>query len=196
MRYNGRVNATRPTSLPPPSRSRPAPGIREEISLPVLKAASIIVILSVFSGLAASRFLNLGPSPAEEDAAGPGAPARRGWEAFSDFGRLEALMRAPGTVLLDARSRELHALGRIPGALSLPAELLEAGDPEALTSVRSLPKGSQLVAYCSEPLCPLAARLAARLAAEGFRRVLVFTPGYDGYLDSGRAADETPPRDR
>jgi rhodanese-related sulfurtransferase len=150
----------------------------------VFKAASLIVILAVFSGLAMS-FARPAPFPA----AGARGAA---WERFSDFGRLDELMRDPAVVLLDARIRESYALGRIPGARSLPADLAASGDPQAMRELRSLPRDAPVVAYCSEPLCPLAERLAGILAAEGFRRVSVFAPGFDGYLDSGRPVEEAP----
>ncbi|MDR1037927.1 MAG: rhodanese-like domain-containing protein [Deltaproteobacteria bacterium] len=163
--------------LLPPSRDR-------LLSPDVLKAAAAIVLLAFLSaGAAAIAFpgkFTAGPAP------GPGAP----WEAFSDFARLEELVSEPGAFLLDARIPELYALGRIPGALSLPADLLEAGDPEAEALMRSIPLDALVITYCSEPLCPLAGRLADRLSSEGYRNIHVFTAGFDGWLFSGRSVEE------
>ncbi|MDR1314733.1 MAG: hypothetical protein LBQ12_13855 [Deltaproteobacteria bacterium] len=169
----------------PASRSRP-PAPDRTLSPDVIKAAAAIIALAALSALAVAAVFpeRLSPAPA------PGAATS--WEPFADYARLEALANEPGAVLLDARIPELHALGRIPGALSLPEDRLEAGDPVAARLMASIPKDAAAIAYCSEPLCPLAARLADRLAAAGHERVYVFTPGFDGWLSSGRPVEEAP----
>ncbi|MDR1040951.1 MAG: rhodanese-like domain-containing protein [Deltaproteobacteria bacterium] len=151
----------------------------------ILLAATIIFLLAGFSALA-----DWGIFPDRHTASVVPTPGAA-WKAFSDFGQLEAFISTPGAVILDARIPELYALGRIPGALSLPADSLERGDRDALSLMASIPADATVIAYCSEPLCPLAGRLADLLAQVGRLNVHVFTPGFDGWLDSGRAVEET-----
>ena len=70
---------------------------------------------------------------------------------------------APGFVLLDSRSDEAWAQGRIPGALHLPGRELAVRAPRELD--RSVP----VVTYCWGPGCTGATRAALALAQLGFR---------------------------
>ena len=69
----------------------------------------------------------------------------------------------PGFVLLDSRSAEAWAQGRVPGAVHLPGREIPVRAPEELD--RSVP----VVAYCWGPGCNGATRAALALAQLGFR---------------------------
>jgi rhodanese-related sulfurtransferase len=68
----------------------------------------------------------------------------------------------PGFVLLDSRSEDSWAQGRIPGAVHLPGREIAARVPEL---DRSVP----VVTYCWGPGCNGATRAALALALLGFR---------------------------
>ena len=69
----------------------------------------------------------------------------------------------PGFVLLDSRSAEAWAQGRVPGALHLPGREIAARAPTELD--RSVP----VVTYCWGPGCNGATRAGLALALLGFR---------------------------
>jgi rhodanese-related sulfurtransferase len=182
------VNTSPATSAPlTPETQVTRASFREELSLPVFKAASLIVILAVFSGLCFSFAVRRPPASLNVPDDSPPA-----WETFSDFERLEGVLENPDAFVLDARSPALYAIGRIPGAMSLSVELLDQGDQETSTAMDSVPRNALVTVYCSDSLCPLAERLAGRLTDSGFTRVQVFTPGFDAWLDSGRDIEEDP----
>jgi rhodanese-related sulfurtransferase len=63
--------------------------------------------------------------------------------------------------LLDVRSKEDYAAGRIPGATSIPLT-------ELPNQLAKLPKGKTIVAYCGNMLCGLAPKAALLLAEKGY----------------------------
>lgn len=88
--------------------------------------------------------------------------------------------RVPGVTVLDVRSREAHAAGHVPGAVSLPhaeidADVVARFDPDDV-----------LVVYCWATGCNGADKGAARLAALG-RRVKKLIGGYDHWAREGHA---------
>ncbi|MDR2349061.1 MAG: rhodanese-like domain-containing protein [Deltaproteobacteria bacterium] len=148
---------------------------------PAAQAAVVIVAVSIVSGLA---FNALRPEPLPLF---PTAP--NGETTFSDFATLDSHLALPGTILLDARDEVLFSLGRIPGAANVPPETLS--DPDLAESFSSsIPKDALVIVYCSEPLCPLADGLAVFLRERGRGRVMVFSPGFEGWLGEGRTPEE------
>ena len=85
-------------------------------------------------------------------------------DEFEPVGRAELLERAKGggVVVLDVRPQEEYAAGHIPGAVSVPLERLEH-------ELASLPRDTEVVAYCRGPYCLLAPRAVELLRARGFR---------------------------
>lgn len=85
-------------------------------------------------------------------------------DGFEPMGREELLARmAEGAVVLvDVRPPEEFAAGHIPGAVSVPLELLE-------DLLDTLPVDSEVVAYCRGPYCLLAPRALDVLRAHGLR---------------------------
>ena len=80
-------------------------------------------------------------------------------------------------VLVDVRSRQAFAAGRIPGAVSLPHAEIDAA------AAGGLPDGL-LVVYCWGPGCNAAQHGAARLAAHG-RAVKEMLGGFEYYVREG-----------
>ncbi len=88
--------------------------------------------------------------------------------------------RAPGFVLVDARSEALYAAGHIPGAISLPHRKIIG------SRMAAYPPDTLFVTYCAGPHCNGAARAAIALARLGFRAKLM-AGGITGWLDEGFA---------
>lgn len=85
-------------------------------------------------------------------------------ERLDRAGAQELLVRARRgeVVLVDVRPEDEHAAGHLPGAVSIPAEHLEA-------RIRELPEGEEIVVYCRGRYCVLAAESIRRLRAHGRR---------------------------
>ena len=69
----------------------------------------------------------------------------------------------PGFVLLDSRSAQSWAQGRVPGAVHLP------GDEIAARAAAELDPAVPVVTYCWGPGCNGATRAALALALSGYR---------------------------
>lgn len=84
-------------------------------------------------------------------------------EGYELVGRAELLERARhhGTVVLDVRPLDEYASGHIPGAISVPLEELEH-------RIASLPRDTEIVAYCRGPYCLLAPQAVELLRERGF----------------------------
>ena len=90
-------------------------------------------------------------------------------------------------LVIDARHtpeyRELH----VPGAVNLP--------PEGWENLKDSPKlagldhGRQVMIYCSQESCDDSLKLAVKLKALGFTRVLAFTGGFRAWDETGYPAD-------
>jgi rhodanese-related sulfurtransferase len=152
--------------------------------LPPLRAGAVIIILALLGSFASAQLRSF-LSPKE-------SLKSLSIEKFSDFSRLEELAREPGTVLLDARAARLFSLGHLPGARNIPPEALEKPTGELPEALYGLSRDNLLITYCADPLCPLAENLALFLKNQGFSNILIFTQGFDGYLDSGRPTEEEP----
>jgi len=72
------------------------------------------------------------------------------------------LMEQGEVVVFDVRPPEEFDQGHIPGAVSVPFDQLEA-------RLRSLPEGTEVVAYCRGPYCVLAPQAVELLRDRGFR---------------------------
>ncbi|MDR1656614.1 MAG: rhodanese-like domain-containing protein [Deltaproteobacteria bacterium] len=141
--------------------------------------AVILTLALISSGV--SRLI-FGPA----DPSGPALETNLKLIFFEDFSLMESLLSNPNTVLLDARDPRLYAIGRLPGAVSFPAE---DAPSRGQTFLRSLSAGAKIVAYCSERFCPLAEELATSLLKQGASEILVFAPGYDAWSESGRPVE-------
>ena len=82
--------------------------------------------------------------------------------------------------ILDARSGKWDDGRRIPGAKSLNA------DSKVREILKVLPdKESLVVTYCSNLQCPASAKLAKHLKSLGYKNVVEFPEGIQGWSESG-----------
>lgn len=70
-------------------------------------------------------------------------------------------VREGSVVVLDVRPSEEYRAGHIPGAISVPLEVLES-------HLSQLPRDREIVAYCRGPYCVLAVEAVGILRASGF----------------------------
>ncbi len=85
-------------------------------------------------------------------------------DELDPVGRSELLARVDDgdVIVLDVRPGEEYEAGHIPGAISVPLDELEQ-------KLVSLPKDSEIVAYCRGPYCVLAPQALELLLSHGFR---------------------------
>ena len=97
-----------------------------------------------------------------------------------------------GATIIDARSEKDYAEGHVPGALSFPggriserlARVFETIDPEAA-----------VVVYCAGVSCNSSLTVYRRLEREGYKKIRVFTGGWNEWKEKGLAIETGPPPD-
>ena len=156
--------------------------MNKKVLLPML----FMVLASVFLGLGAN-FISRQPLPLFRalPAAAPALPVSAYGEADADLVR--QLSADPAVVLLDARTAENFASGRIPGAVSLPVSRFDEIFPlrrERLQAAR------MLVVYCSGRTCSDSQQLAARLWRQGLKTLLLYQGGMEDWLEKGNAVEK------
>lgn len=94
---------------------------------------------------------------------------------------LKALIDAGAKVtILDARSGKYDDGRRIPGAKALAADASEKLIKKAVRS-----KDALVVTYCGGLKCPASAKLAGRLKELGYKNVIEYRHGIQGWSDAG-----------
>ncbi|GMV38355.1 MAG: hypothetical protein AMXMBFR64_00710 [Myxococcales bacterium] len=104
------------------------------------------------------------------------------------------LYAQPGVSIIDARDRSSYEGGHIPGSLHLDLDDLER-DPNAGGPVLAqVPRTDVVVVYCSGGDCDISMRLARKLIARGYDKVLVYEGGWTEWLqeDGTRATGAEP----
>lgn len=114
------------------------------------------------------------PSPAARRAEALGIEILR-WQEASGA-------RAAGAVVLDARPARAHRRGRIPGALSFPAE---AGFESLLAHAERLFAAPWILVYCESAFCDEGVRTARFLRESGLERVALYADGLEDWLRRG-----------
>ena len=87
-------------------------------------------------------------------------------------------------IVLDSRPREEFAIGRLPGAKSLPWAEVEEG--------RSTPppKDRPILVYCANEFCESSLRLGEWLRSKGHRDVALFIEGYEAWWNAKAPYDQ------
>ncbi len=76
---------------------------------------------------------------------------------------------------MDARSAEHHAEGNIPNSINIDVQDFQSNIPKVI----GLPRDQAIVVYCGGGNCDLSHELANNLSALGFKKVFVYTGGWD-----------------
>jgi rhodanese-related sulfurtransferase len=95
------------------------------------------------------------------------------------------LQQSGKTLIFDARPGFLHALGHIPGAISLPKTNCDEAIANREAEIKAaLAEGKVIVVYCSSLTCPDARTVAIHLSGFGYP-ASIYSGGYDGWKEAG-----------
>lgn len=83
-----------------------------------------------------------------------------------------------GFALVNVLSREDFEKEHIPGSINIPLLNIE-------TVEKKFDKGKEIVVYCASESCPASEKAASKLEERGFRNVVDFRDGTDGWKKSG-----------
>ena len=92
-----------------------------------------------------------------------------------DLKTVQELVRNKSALIIDARTPEEFAVGRLPGAIP---------------SSRTLAKDKPLVLYCGNEFCEQSLRLGEQLQKLGYRDIAVFVDGYEAWWNAGGPVDQ------
>ena len=154
-----------------------------------------VLLAAVFAaGLAGSAQVGRGeecatvcaPKPAED-----AAKTEQHAYGILDSAALKALVTAKTPmVLVDARTPKWDDGRRIPGALYVPADSDDAAIAKALPD-----KNALIVAYCTNLQCPASKMLAEKLVKSGYKNVMKYPDGLEGWIAAGNAVTEAPKKE-
>ena len=99
---------------------------------------------------------------------------------------LHARMQTEPLTVIDVNSRQSWTAAHVPRALHLDPTSFAAGDLPA-------DRGSELVFYCSNPLCRKAPNAARRAKAMGYEGVQVMSAGISGWVSAGLPTESGEP---
>jgi rhodanese-related sulfurtransferase len=80
------------------------------------------------------------------------------------------------TLFVDTRYKDEFEQGHLKNAINLPAN---ATRDQILSFFEDIPKGQQIVIYCSSPSCNSSRRLAGFLTYLGYTKVFIYLAGYE-----------------
>ncbi len=96
-------------------------------------------------------------------------------------------------LILDARPDVFYHAGHVPGALNLARESFGT-DYARLRPRLEAARERKVVVYCADPDCPDSGLVASALEQLGFRQVMDFLPGWEGWTAAGLPEEkQTPP---
>jgi rhodanese-related sulfurtransferase len=91
-------------------------------------------------------------------------------------------------VLVEALSRRHYESSHLPGAINLPYEFVDDAE-------RVLPdKRAEIVVYCMNEECESSREEARELVEMGYRHVLHYTGGKEGWIKAGLPVESGPHR--
>jgi len=103
-----------------------------------------------------------------------------------DLAQAYQIWQEKRALFLDARKVEEYQELHVQGAVNVPPETWEQLPASELMK---MPKTQELVIYCSQESCDDALKLAKKLRAAGFARVMAFTGGFRAWDEAGYPAD-------
>jgi rhodanese-related sulfurtransferase len=97
-----------------------------------------------------------------------------------------ALFQPGQALFIDARPADEFAELHVPKALNIHPDLVEAG---LAGKVAGLARDREIVVYCGQVSCDLALKVAEKLQALGFTRVMAYVGGFRAWDEAGYPAD-------
>jgi rhodanese-related sulfurtransferase len=94
-------------------------------------------------------------------------------------------------VLVDALSPLSFGAARLPGAVNIPPDRVDA-----LAERRIPDRDTLVVVYCSSPDCESSVKVATRLLELGYRNVAHYAGGKSDWAQGGLPFEPAVPRDR
>jgi len=103
-----------------------------------------------------------------------------------DLAQAYQIWQEKRALFVDARKAEEYQELHVQGSVNVPPETwVELPSSELM----KMAKTRELVVYCSQESCDDALKLAKKLKAAGFSRVLAFTGGFRAWDEAGYPAD-------
>jgi len=103
-----------------------------------------------------------------------------------DLAQAHHIWQEKKALFVDARKAEEYQELHVQGAVNVPPETwAELSSSELM----KMAKTQELVIYCSQESCDDALKLAKKLRAAGFIRVMAFTGGFRAWDEAGYPAD-------
>ena len=103
-----------------------------------------------------------------------------------DLAQAYQIWQEKRALFMDARKAEEYQDLHVQGAVNVPPETwAELSSSELM----KMAKTQELVIYCSQESCDDALKLAKKLRAAGFARVMAFTGGFRAWDEAGYPAD-------
>ncbi len=99
---------------------------------------------------------------------------------------LKTLLEGDMAVLFDARKTSEYKLGHIPGAISFSLYEFDERYGQLSDLINS---GKTIVTYCVNPSCHDSHLLATKLYEKGYRDLLIYKEGIEGWLELGNPAE-------
>lgn len=128
------------------------------------------------------------PKPAAEEKSDYKKPVRmngRGEVTSISLEKFFELQQSGKVLVYDARPTVFHAIGHIPGAISLPKHNCDASIAKREGEIKTaLKDGKTIVVYCTSMTCPDARTVAIHISGFGYP-VSVFSGGWDAWKEAG-----------
>jgi rhodanese-related sulfurtransferase len=103
-----------------------------------------------------------------------------------DLAQAHQIWQEGRALFVDARKTEEYQELHIRGAVNVPPE---TGAELSSSELMKMDRVRELVVYCSQESCDDALKLAKKLRAAGFARVMAFTGGFRVWDEAGYPAD-------
>ncbi len=130
------------------------------------------------------------PAPAAQPPAASDPHSKYPAGTFVTLEQTRQLLETQAAEFVDARNADEYAAGAIPGAFSIPPDAFAGGAiPEVLNFIA---REKKVVVYCGGGSCDASILVALRLQGMGFRDVVVFKDGYNGWTAAGLPTTAAP----
>jgi len=103
-----------------------------------------------------------------------------------DLAQAYQIWQEQKALFVDAREAKEYQELHVQGAVNVPPETWEG---LAASELMKMDRMRELVVYCSQESCDDALKLAKKLRAAGFSRVMAFTGGFRAWDEAGYPAD-------
>jgi len=94
----------------------------------------------------------------------------------------QRLFRNGDVLFIDARTKEDYEDGHIKNAQNLP---VHSSRMEKMNFMSTIPRDKKIVVYCIDADCPSAERLSSELNFMGYKNIMIYSDGWDGWEKAG-----------